>query len=570
MTVGFFITVLFFIAIGIAEFFVFIKSRKINAALAKREEESKRKMYEMEILRELGDKIGYSLGAQNVIEIIIKSLRDIVEYNVVSYMLLSQEKLVFRAYAEKPASKKFIADVKTRMVDYISTTLKTDFKNIPVEETSWGSVFDGELDDKVGSFFCIPLTISGKVVGFISVADKRANLYKEKEINIVNGIVQQATQAVTKLQEVVESENSKLNAMVASMTDGIVMTDMDERVLVVNPAAKKALGLETKIEISVLDIAKGLKEKLDIKDKIDESVRLEKVFVSEEISLGNGFFQIIISPVRDRWKNLGCVVVLRDMTHEKEVEQIKEDFTAMIVHELRSPLDSIKKMAELMRQANVKKANRESCLQMIYSNSSDMLELINNLLNIAKIEAGKFEVMKQKSSIKKIIESRVLFFNIAAKDVKVNLTSQFADNIPETVEFDPRTISEVLNNLISNALKFTKENGAVTVQTLLHKNGESLEKEAKVAGINWFIKADISNIPDSLFVAVTDNGAGIAPDQINRLFNKFIQAKSTFVEKSGTGLGLAIVKSIVESHGGTVGAESIEGKGSTFYFTLPI
>ena len=141
-----------------------------------------------------------------------------------------------------------------------------------------------------------------------------------------------------------------------------------------------------------------------------------------------------------------------------------------------------------------------------------MLELINNLLDIAKIEAGKFELIKQKSDIKKTIESRILFFDIAAKDAKVKLATSFGKDIPDAVEFDPRTISQVLNNLISNAIKFTKENGSVTVQTLLHKKGESLEKEAKDAGINWFIKDDIGDIPDSLLVAVTDNKGGQAWD----------------------------------------------------------
>ena len=348
------------------------------------------------------------------------------------------------------------------------------------------------------------------------------------------------------------------------------MTDKDFRILVVNPAAKKALGFEADKDLSITDISSSLLGKFDLKGEIEESVRLEKVFISEEISLQSSFFQIIVSPVRDIWKMLGCVVVFRDITREKEVERIKEDFTSMIVHELRSPLDSIKKMIEMMRVSEVKKSQRLECFQMMYGSSSDMLELITNLLDIAKIEAGKFALAKQKSDIKQIIKSRILFFDIAAKDAKVKLASCLRKDIPDEIEFDPRTVSQVLNNLISNAIKFTKENGSVVIQALLHKKGESLEKEAKESEINWFIKKDLKDMSDSLLVAVTDSGVGIAPDQINKLFNKFVQAKSVFVEKGGTGLGLAITKSIIDSHGGIVGAESIEGKGSTFYFTLPI
>ena len=245
-----------------------------------------------------------------------------------------------------------------------------------------------------------------------------------------------------------------MNSLVSSMTDGVLMTDMDYRLLVVNSAARRAAGLENKADLSVLDFAESLKEKFDLKDKIEESIRLDKVFTSEEFSRNVGFFKVLVSSVRDKYKPLGCVVVFRDITKEKEIEQIKEDFISMIVHELRSPLDSIKKMIELMRAAEMKKAKRQECYQMIHSSSSDMLELVNNLLDMAKIEAGKFELKKQTSNIAEIIKTRVLFFDISAKDAKVKITSQLGAGIPDKVEFDPHTISQVLNNLISNAIKF--------------------------------------------------------------------------------------------------------------------
>ncbi len=586
MPIGIFILTAVFIFIAIIEIFVFLKNRSIKNDLTKREEDAKYKTYEIAILNELSDKMGYSLGIQNVIELIIKSLPGLIDYSVASYMLPLPEKIIFRAYCNKPAYRKFIGNVKAKMLDSMSGLLKTDLKNIKIEETLWGPVSDSGLEGAVGSFFSIPLMMSGKFEGLLAIADSRVGFYKEKEKATLNKIAQGAVKALARLQEVVESENSKLNAMVSSMTDGVIMTDMYYRILVANPAAKKAIGLENKNDLSTSDFISGLGGKIDLKDKIEESVRLDKIFVSDEVSLNNNFFRIIVAPVKDRWKSLGSVIIFQDITREKEVQQIKDDFTSMIVHELRSPLDSIKKITALMRSSEVKKAKRVECFQMIYTSSSDMLELINNLLNVAKIEAGKFELRKQQADIKKIIESRISFFDITAKDAKLKLASCFGKNIPENVGFDPNTISQVLNNLISNAIKFTKEGGSVTVQAILHKKGESIEKEAKEFGINWLIKthstsfgiaqdknsgqADISSIPDSLLVAVTDNGAGIAPDQIDKLFNKFVQAKNTFVEKGGTGLGLAITKSIVESHGGVVGVESIEGKGATFYFTLPI
>jgi len=480
-------------------------------------------------------------------------------------MLFLPEKINFRVYLKNSVSGEFVEEVKLKMLE----SSPVDFKNKKVDQMLWGADMSAEIEDSVGSFLNIPLVISGKTVGYFSLADARPNFFKEKEILAVTEIAKRATDAFTKLQDAVESENNKMNSLVSSMTDGVLMTDMDYRLLVVNSAARRAAGLENKADLSVLDFAESLKEKFDLKDKIEESIRLDKVFTSEEFSRNVGFFKVLVSSVRDKYKPLGCVVVFRDITKEKEIEQIKEDFISMIVHELRSPLDSIKKMIELMRAAEMKKAKRQECYQMIHSSSSDMLELVNNLLDMAKIEAGKFELKKQTSNIAEIIKTRVLFFDISAKDAKVKITSQLGAGIPDKVEFDPHTISQVLNNLISNAIKFNKENGAIQIQALFHKKGASLQKEAVDSGIDWFIKKDI-NIPDSLFVAVTNTGEGIAEEQINKLFNKFVQVKTVFAKKGGTGLGLAITKSIIESHGGVVGADSVEGHGATFYFTLPV
>ncbi len=555
-----------FAVVAVVEFFVYQKNRKEKKDLVRREEDAQYKMYEIAVLNELSEKMGYSLGVQNVIEVIIKTLPDFIDYTAVAYMILLPEKINFRTYVKEIISSKFISEVKEKMLG----SLGDNFRRVAIEDKIWGANINDESKETVKSFFNIPIEVNGNLVGLITVASSKDNFYKEKQITTLQKIASSAVGAVKRLQDVVETENSKMNALVASMTDGVVMSDMDYRVLVVNPAAKKAAGLEDKNNLSLSDFSEGVKDKIDLKDKIEESIRLDNIFVSDEVLLADRFFKIVVSPVKDEQRTLGCVIVFRDMTHEKEVQKIKDDFTSMIVHELRSPLDSIKKMVELMRSSTMKKAESANCLQMVYGSSSDMLELINNLLDVAKIEAGKFSLTKQPSDIREVIKDRIMFFDIAAKDANVRLVSKLGESVPDKILFDPHTISQVLNNLISNALKFNKENGSIEVQALMHKKGENLQKEAKGVGISWFITKDVLDIPDSLFVAVTNTGAGIAKDQIDKLFNKFVQVKTVFAKKGGTGLGLAITKSIIESHGGIVGAESTEGEGATFYFTVPL
>jgi signal transduction histidine kinase len=175
-----------------------------------------------------------------------------------------------------------------------------------------------------------------------------------------------------------------------------------------------------------------------------------------------------------------------------------------------------------------------------------MLELVNDILDFSKIQAGKFEINKDKASIRDIILNRVEFYQVSADTKKVKLNSHIDDGVPTISNFDERAIKQVLNNLLSNALKFTREGGVI---------------EVKATSADGFIK-----------VSVSDTGVGIASDKIKDLFLKYKQlgGNPIYSEEKGTGLGLVIVKGIVEAHGGEINVESEAGKGSTFYFTVPV
>lgn len=551
-------------------FLLFIKHNKQTLIFKNNELNLKRKISEYKVLVELNDKIGYSFDKENILKIIINSLTESINSNTVSYMLFDNHEIIFNCKIEKPVSQSFLEEVKKEMISYYSKTLSKNLNGLTTKENIWGDVIDEKFSNTINSSFIFPLSISKSTIGIIHFASEERNFYSQSDIDDASRIVKQASKTITKISDVIEREKSQLNSMVYSMIDGVLMVNMENQVIVANPSIKSIFGLEIKKNISLEDFSSNIPETINLIDLLSESIRLDKIYISDEVLLFSKFFKIIISPVKDRWRTLGAVIVFRNITKEKEAEKLKEDFTSMIVHELRSPLDAIKKITALMRQSELKKAEKENCLKMIYSDSSDMLELISNLLNVAKIEAGKFKVRKEKSDIKSLVLSRISFFETNAKDAKVNLSYIFSEDIPKEIEFDPHTISQVLNNLISNAIKFTKENGSILVQLLLHKETNSLIDEAKKANITWFINKNIENLPDSIILAITDNGIGISEQEKDALFLKFSQAKNIFIEKEGTGLGLAIVKNIVDSHGGLCGVESAQGKGSTFYFTIPI
>ena len=576
--------IIIIVAAGFLIFFgvySFWRDRSFRREIKRREDEMKRKLYELAILKELGDRVGYSLNVEKIIDVITGSLNQFIEYSTVSYMLLEPERVIFKIDLATSVSQSFISNVKSRMMNSLSALLGKELYNEQIEERITGAFIIDEPEEPVRSFFNIPLVIDGRPVGLLTVAHTKAGLYKEEEMTILYKIVNQASYAVTKLEQVVKTEQAKLNAMVESMTDGVLMTDMDYRVVVVNPSAKKLLGLEKMEEITIFDFIDRLEDHFNIRGKLEEAITLNRTLETEDVVIVDRVYQIMVSPVRGssemlKGHTLGGVVIFHDVTREREVEKMRKDFTSMMVHELRSPLDSIKKIGEMMRGEEIRNdvESYEEYVKMIYKSSSHMLELVNDLLDVSKIESGKFELSKRPSNIKQIIRERIRFFDAAAKDAKISLGGFFGSDIPEDMEFDPIRVSQVLNNMISNAIKFTGEDGSVTVQAMVHRSGEDVNMEAKREHIRWFLtgqSAQFTNLPDCVVVAVTDTGEGIAEKNINKLFNKFQQVGTgANGDKKGTGLGLVIMKGIVEAHGGTVGVGSEEGVGTTFYFTLNI
>lgn len=575
---------IFYIAIAVlalvAAIFIYWRSHRLELSLQSREKEMNRRMYELAILKELGERVGYSLNVHNIVDVIMGSLHQFLEYSAVSYMLLEPEKIIFKVHLEKSVSRHFINDICERMLKSLSALLDKEFSKQEVEEVLSGAIIVEELVDPVNSYFNIPLVIDGKVVGVLTVAHTIAGLYKEEEMTILYKITQQASQAVTRLQEVVKTEQTKLNAMVETMSEGGVMVDKDYRLMVANPAAKKVIGLEGKKDITIFDFIDKLGATFDIRGKLEESIKLDKVIVIEEVLINDRFFQIFVSPVKAssgviKGQVLGGVTIFRDITQEKQVERLRDDFTSMLVHELRSPLVGIKSMAEVihMQEGNIEMIKEG--IPMIYENSSRMLELVNDLLDSAKLEAGKFEIHKENVNLKELIQERIFFYKPIAEKSHIKLEPQYDPSLPSMVYCDPQRIGQVLNNLLSNALKFTSAKGNIRVQAFLHKHQMNVRDEAEKIGIHWFLDKNVKNISeleDCVIVAITDTGIGIAEKNISQLFNKFKQfvATSKKAEHKGTGLGLAISKGIIESHTGIIGVESREGLGSTFYFSLPI
>jgi len=558
--------------------FWYFDRRSCQRKIEKTKKEMSDRLYELAILKELGERIGYSLNVENIIDVITGSLNQFIDYSVVSYILLQPEKLIFKARLEKSVSRDFLDDIKGRMTKSLSALTDHDLAKVPIEEVLSGALVLEESDLSANAYFNIPLVIADKLVGILTIADSRKIPYKEEEMTILYKLTAQASKAVSRLQEIVSTEQGKLSSMVQSMNEGLIMTDIDYRILTVNPSAKSILNL--KDDPSIFDLIKKLDGKLNIRDRLEESLKLNKVFEFDNVEIETDkFYKILISPVKnkralDQDKILGSVIIFRDVTIERELEVLKNDFTSMMVHELRTPVDGIKKIADLIiRRAD--QIDKEKIISdyapLIRSSAGEMLRLVNNLLDASKIEAGKYEVIKASNDLRDLVKEKFNFYHPTAESENISLAYFVDKNIPDKFEFDRSAIGEVLTNLLSNSFKFTAEGGKVNLATALYDGVVDIKEQFIQAGIDIFDHLNEFKLDQKfIWVAVSDNGSGISSDKIPLMFNKFKQFRSSTETRKGTGLGLFISKGIIKEHGGEIFVFSEEGKGSTFMFTLPI
>lgn len=537
---------------GIAGYF--LMRRKFERELENgraRQVELAQKAYETVVLKEIGDRIGYSLDGAKIVEIISGSLGKLLPYSAVSYIILDpkENKVRFACNVSETVSEDFVREIKTKMLAAVSEMNQEPLTDIQVDEAISGAILDDTQASKVASFFNLPVIILGKLVGLINVSSKLPGQYGEKNTEVLYRIAKQASEAVSRLQEVLENEKGKLAQAVDSLSDGLLMVDTKYQLAIVNHKLKGLLGVGDKPEI--FDIVNALSGQLDLRTKMEEATSKGEASVLE-INVKNKTLQVFADRVMDRQntKPIGVVVLFHDITDARALERLRSNFTSMMVHELRAPLTSIKSSVEILKPEAGKSENTKKYLEIIDSTSQTMLELVNDLLDVAKLESGKFDIISASDDLGAVIKERVESFEPVAGTKNIKIVVDIEEGLPQGY-FDKIRTKQVLSNLLSNAVKYS-ESGIITV---------SAKKEVVNGGA-----VDI-------LVSVADTGIGIDAEDISKLFSRFGQlaaGRNAGATKS-SGLGLFIAKGIVEGQGGKIWCQSQgAGNGSTFYFTVPI
>jgi PAS domain S-box-containing protein len=437
------------------------------------------------------------------------------------------------------------------------------------EDPRWE--IDPEQKGSSESVLAVPLSASGDVLGVMLLFHPEPNYFHRGHTVFATAAANHITVAIknTELYRLVRDQAARLGdmlrrqrgvaaqhmAILSAITDGVAVSDDTGTITVVNRAARRVMHLGEQELIgqppAVLfdsfpeeDRQKALQAIGQVAADSERGRRASPV--SLMIRRQSQIVEASFMPMLDeRQEFSGTVLVLRDITHEQEIAQAKTEFVSTVAHELRTPMTSIKGYTDLLLGNMVGNLNREQrhFLGIIRSNIERLADLVSDLLDTSRIDAGRIRLEPEEIQITEVVRDACDSVAETIRESGLKLTTQEIGPMPK-IYGDRNRLIQVMVNLLSNAYRYTPAGGEISV---------SVESTENV-----------------VTVRVSDTGIGIAPEDQERIFERFYRADHELVQKqAGTGLGLSIVKSLIEMHGGELGLESTPGQGSTFSFALP-
>ncbi len=346
-------------------------------------------------------------------------------------------------------------------------------------------------------------------------------------------------------------EKSRLKTILNCMANGVMVTNRNQEVVLFNTAFMRLMDLSQDITPPI-PVTTVINDPSLIKtlDEILARAYSETEVIAQEIKVGNTILRSISAPALGIDRNVflcveGTVTVLENITAFKQLDKMKSDFVNMVAHELRSPLVSIRQINSVLLEglAGPLQDKQKDFVHRGLIKIDTLLALINDLLDVAKIEENKLIKEEEPTDIEEIIRETVALMDSRAKELGINLTYS-AENL-KPVQADPKNIEEIFSNLISNAINYSPEGGCVMVTA--RNTGTHIE------------------------ITVKDTGVGIPPEELPKIFDKFYRVKHPKTRHvTGTGLGLSIVKGIIEAHQGTIDVQSYPDRGTSFTVLLPL
>ena len=540
-------------------------------------EEASRREAELATLNDIAAAVTSSLDPREIYHLVMEKINQFFRVDAGSLLMLDDEtgELVFVMTLEEgqeklvglrvPAGAGIVGDVARTQQYAIVHDAESDPR-------FYRAVSDG-IGYNVHSILCVPIVVKGRTIGVIELLNKRTGHFTEEEAIRLTRMAATIGIAIenARLFQQVSTVRDRFEAIVNSTNDGILMADMRGVVVASNPAAAQIFhrSRESLIGCQLDELIDELMSRALVVEEptwLNEGASHRVI----EIELNDGpvrYVRHTTLPVLDTANmQIGRLALFEDIAKDRELARLREDYTGMLIHDLRAPLTAIMNGIMMMLRGlggPVSEQQRE-LLGIAYQGSQTMLEMVNTLLDISKMEQGRMNLNLEPLSPYALVDEAIERLRASIQQRRINLVQNLAISLPP-IEADRDKIVRVLQNLIDNAVKFSPERGMVTI------GGRYLALASHVAGD---VHPDLPfALPEMeagewLIYWVRDEGPGIPPQYHARIFEKFGQVQQQ--KSRGTGLGLTFCKLAVEAHKGKIWLQSREGLGSTFAFALPV
>lgn len=507
---------------------VLLESRRATAGL-------QRQIDEMETLAELARSINSSLELDSVLQAVVEAAVQMTNADEGSLLLVDENTGEMYMRASRNFQDEFARTFRLPIQDTLAGSVVQSGKPVVLDENTPQKIKTSYL---VQNLIYVPLRIQQNTIGVMGIDNRNKKIpFKDRDVKLLSALAEFAAIAIVNASHFsgTASERNRLGTILANIQDGVIVFDQDQRLVLVNRMAASAFGLAAENLLN-----QPLREVFNDSNLLElvESNGTGKSNRTEITGADGRIFSAQITPITD----VGAAITMHDITSLKELDRIKSDFVSTVSHDLRSPLTAILGYVDLIERAGPVTELQRDFVHRVQSSVHNITHLVDDLVELGRIESG-FDTRKEAVRIQKIIQ-------LVAENTKKIIAEKgqtLLVQVPETlppVYANSVQISQMIENLLDNASKYTHRGGVITL------NAETDDQQ--------------------IILQVSDNGIGIPQVDLPYIFDKFYRASNANSEVSGTGLGLAIVKSIVENHQGRIWVESLPDEGSIFTVVLPV
>lgn len=552
---------------------------------------------EMEFLNTMGKRFVAALDRFQVHHALLATLQELYSFSACSILMKKNNIYELSIIPRYPLSAPFLE----KMFESISRAASAiGFHDVDSDDLAIAAYLDAPdeltpaepeippIPTSVRDYLHIPLTVENRIIGMLSLFDARDQAFDAELLQLTTMIADYAAVALENvhlreremaLWREAEMERHRLERILSSMAEGLLITDHEGTVTSLNRSAQQLFSL-AQVDLSDLEpgqsfslrkLANGNENAWlsELADLIDHALAGYTVY-NQELNAGISgdaiplTLSISAAPLNETGepsaRKAGVVAVLNDITANKQVEKLKDEFVSVVSHELRTPLTAIKGYTQhLMRRLDKRLRQRRQTeppeelqkeqpesydmrsLQIVQSQSEQLERLVNDLLDLSRVQWGEMNLQYTSFYLADILAERAQLAQVSAEDHTVTLDIQVPDS---RIVADKLRVGQVIGNILDNAIRFSPQGRQVVVE-LQEQDNEYL-------------------------VSITDQGIGVSPEYIDHIFERFYRVRNTASRQySGIGLGLFVARAIVEAHGGRIWVSSNQGLGSTFSFTLP-